>query len=147
MTHPLIDQLTLEEKASLVSGATFWTTRAVERVGLEAATLTDGPHGVRMQTAGADQLGINDSHPATAFPTAAALGSTWDAELLEEIGRALGAESRRLTSKSCSDRASTSSDPLCAGAISSTSPKTPWSLGRSPRPGSKAFSPRGSGRR
>ena len=96
MAHPLVDKLTLEEKAALVSGATFWTTRAVERLGIEAATLTDGPHGVRMQTAGAGQLGINESHPATAFPTAAALGSSWDPELLAQIGRALGAESRGL---------------------------------------------------
>jgi beta-glucosidase len=96
MAHPLIDKLTLEEKASLVSGATFWTTRAVERLGIEAATLTDGPHGVRMQIADAGQLSINNSHPATAFPTAAALGSSWDPELLAEVGRALGAESRGL---------------------------------------------------
>ncbi|MCE0535198.1 glycoside hydrolase family 3 C-terminal domain-containing protein [Kineosporia rhizophila] len=96
MAHPLIEELTLEEKASLVSGASFWTTRPVERLGIEGATLTDGPHGVRMQTAGADHLGINAAHPATAFPTAAALGSTWDPELLEQVGQALGAESRAL---------------------------------------------------
>ncbi|MBT0772034.1 glycoside hydrolase family 3 C-terminal domain-containing protein [Kineosporia sp. J2-2] len=96
MTHPLISQLTLEEKASLVSGASFWTTRSVDRVGIPAATLTDGPHGVRMQAGESDHLGLNASHPATAFPTAAALGSTWDPELVEEVGQALGAESRAL---------------------------------------------------
>lgn len=96
MAHPLLGKLTLEEKASLVSGASFWNTRAVEHAGIPAMTLTDGPHGVRLQTAGADHLGINDSHPATAFPTAAALGSSWDPELLEQVGQALGAESRAL---------------------------------------------------
>jgi len=96
MAHPLIDKLTLEEKASLVSGASFWNTRAVEHAGIPAMTLTDGPHGVRLQMAGADHLGINDSHPATAFPTAAALGSSWDPQLLEQVGQALGEESRAL---------------------------------------------------
>ncbi|GAA3627157.1 glycoside hydrolase family 3 C-terminal domain-containing protein [Kineosporia mesophila] len=96
MTHPLIAQLTLEEKASLVSGASFWTTRGVERVGIQGATLTDGPHGVRMQAGNADHLGINAAHPATAFPTAASLGSSWDPALVEEIGQALGEESRAL---------------------------------------------------
>ncbi|GAB3285847.1 glycoside hydrolase family 3 C-terminal domain-containing protein [Kineosporia babensis] len=96
MAHPLIAQLTLEEKASLVSGAAFWNTRAVDRLGIPSIVLTDGPHGVRMQAEGADHLGINNSHPATAFPTAASLGSTWDPELLQQVGQALGVESRNL---------------------------------------------------
>jgi len=94
--HHLVSQLTLEEKAGLVSGGSFWTTRPVERVGIPSVMMTDGPHGVRMQKASADHLGINQSEPATSFPTAAATGSSWNPELLEEMGRALGTESRAL---------------------------------------------------
>ncbi|MCX7522906.1 glycoside hydrolase family 3 C-terminal domain-containing protein [Microbacterium sp. STN6] len=86
--------LTLEEKASLTSGASFWTTKAVERAGVPAIMLTDGPHGVRKQREGSDHLGIGDSVPATCFPPAVALGSSFDAELLERVGAALGEESQ-----------------------------------------------------
>lgn len=94
--HPTVARLTLEEKASLVSGASFWTTQSVEHAGVRPVTMTDGPHGVRLQLENADHLGIYDSEPATAFPTAAATGSSWDPELLAEMGRALGAECRAL---------------------------------------------------
>lgn len=90
----LVAELTLEEKASLTSGASFWTTKAVERVGIPSIVLTDGPHGVRLQRGSADHLGIADSIPATCFPPAVALGSAWDPELAERVGRALGEEAR-----------------------------------------------------
>ncbi|WP_448808259.1 glycoside hydrolase family 3 C-terminal domain-containing protein [Agromyces bauzanensis] len=86
--------LTLEEKASLTSGADFWTTKPVERAGIPAIMLTDGPHGVRKQRADADHLGVGDSVPATCFPPAAALGSSFDPELLERVGIALGEEAQ-----------------------------------------------------
>lgn len=86
--------LTLEEKASLTSGADFWTTKAVDRVGLPSIVLTDGPHGVRLQRADSDHLGIGDSVPATCFPPAVALGSSFDVELLERVGSALGEEAQ-----------------------------------------------------
>ncbi|WOF23337.1 glycoside hydrolase family 3 C-terminal domain-containing protein [Microbacterium betulae] len=94
--HPAVSRLTLDEKLSLLTGDTFWSTRSVEHAGVDGALLTDGPHGVRLQSGSADHLGLNESEPATAFPTAAATGSTWDPELLEEMGRALGRESRAL---------------------------------------------------
>jgi beta-glucosidase len=94
--HPHLSALTLEEKAGLVSGASFWRTRGVDRLGIEGATLTDGPHGVRLQSGAGDHLGINESEPATAFPTATSLGSSWNPELVGEVGRALGAEARAL---------------------------------------------------
>ena len=90
----IVADLTLEEKASLTSGASFWTTKPVERFGLPAIMLTDGPHGVRKQRASADHLGIGDSVPATCFPPAVALGSSFDPELLERVGVALGEESQ-----------------------------------------------------
>lgn len=89
--------LTLEEKASLLSGENFWTTKAVTR-GAETLVpsiwMTDGPHGLRKQDGVGDHLGLGDSVPATCFPTAVTLGSTWDTELLHEVGAALGRESR-----------------------------------------------------
>jgi beta-glucosidase len=87
-----IDGLTLEQKAGLTSGADFWTTKAVP--GIPSIMLTDGPHGVRKQRAGSDHLGIADSVPATCFPPAVALGSSFDVALLERVGVALGEEAR-----------------------------------------------------
>ena len=96
MTHPSVSALSLEEKAGLVSGGAFWTTRAVDHAGVPSVTMTDGPHGVRMQSGDADHLGLMHSEPATAFPTASATGSSWSPALLQELGSALGAESRAL---------------------------------------------------
>lgn len=86
--------LTLEEKAALTSGHDFWHAKGVERLGVPSVMLTDGPHGLRKQRSGADHLGLFDSVPATCFPTAAALGSTWDVELVRRVGEALGRETR-----------------------------------------------------
>jgi beta-glucosidase len=85
-------QLTLLEKAALLTGASVWETRSLPRHGVRALWLADGPHGVRKQTGAADHLGIAESQPATCFPTAAGLAGTWDPALAEEVGRALGAE-------------------------------------------------------
>ena len=90
----LLGDLTLEEKASLCSGADFWNTKAVDRAGVPAVMLTDGPHGLRKQATSADHVGLSDSVPATCFPPAVALGSSFDAGLVERVGRALGAEAR-----------------------------------------------------
>jgi beta-glucosidase len=90
----LLADLTLEEKAALCSGADFWHTKAVERAGVPAVMVTDGPHGLRKQATTADHVGLSDSVPATCFPPAVALGSSFDAELVERVGRALGAEAR-----------------------------------------------------
>ncbi len=88
----LISQMTLEEKASLCSGGDFWHTKAIERLGIPAMMLTDGPHGLRKQLGKSDHAGLNKSVPATCFPTASALANSWDAELLEQVGECLGAE-------------------------------------------------------
>jgi len=89
----IIEALTLEEKATLLSGGGAWETASVERLAIAPAVLTDGPHGVRRQ-ADAGHFSLDASKPATCFPTAAALGSSWDPDLLTEVGAALGAESR-----------------------------------------------------
>ena len=88
----LIKQMTLEEKASLMSGANFWNTKGVDRLGIPGTMLTDGPHGLRKQGGKADHLGLNKSIPATCYPSAAGLANTWDEALIEEMGRFLGLE-------------------------------------------------------
>ena len=84
--------MTLTEKASLTSGANFWNTKPVDRLGVPSIMLTDGPHGLRKQGGAADHLGLNASLPATCFPTAATLANSWDPGLVERVGEALGAE-------------------------------------------------------
>jgi beta-glucosidase len=91
---PRASALSTEEKAALTSGTSFWESEGVDRVGIPSIYLTDGPHGVRKQREGGDHLGIGDSVPATCFPPAVALGSSWDAELLERVGQALGEEAK-----------------------------------------------------
>ncbi|MGX5772769.1 glycoside hydrolase family 3 C-terminal domain-containing protein [Microbacterium trichothecenolyticum] len=92
MSIPDVTELTLEEKASLTSGASFWHTKSVDRVGVPAIMVTDGPHGLRKQREGGDHLGIGDSVPATCFPPAVGLGSSWDIDLVHRVGEALGTE-------------------------------------------------------
>jgi len=86
----IVAQMTLEEKAALCTGASAWTTTPVERLGVPELVVADGPHGLR-RVPNVYEL-ANGSLPATCFPTASCLASTWDTELLSEIGRALGEE-------------------------------------------------------
>jgi beta-glucosidase len=82
----LLEQLTLEEQVSLLAGANFWTTVPVERVGVPAIKVTDGPNGAR---GGGSLVG---GVTAACFPVGIALASTWNTELVEQIGRALADE-------------------------------------------------------
>ena len=91
----LISKLTLEEKAALLQGKTVWTTWDVPRLGLPSMTMADGPHGLRRAKSD-KQLQIKTSIPATCFPTAAAMANSWDPELAEEMGKALGLEAASL---------------------------------------------------
>ncbi|EXX86767.1 glycosyl hydrolase family 3 [Paenibacillus darwinianus] len=90
----LIDQMTLEEKAGLCSGLDFWNTKGIERLGIPSLMVTDGPHGLRKQKEGADHLGLHNSVPATCFPSAAGMASSWNRELIGQVGKALGEESQ-----------------------------------------------------
>ena len=87
-----IKKMTLEEKAALLQGWTTWTTRNISRLGIPAMFLSDGPHGLRKQAGAGDHLGLNASVPATCFPTAATMANTWNPQLGEELGKALGEE-------------------------------------------------------
>ena len=88
----ILKTLTLEEKASLYQGASFWFTKAIPEKGVPAIMMTDGPHGLRKQTGETDHLGINKSVPSTCFPSSAAVCNSWDEELMYSIGQALGEE-------------------------------------------------------
>ena len=86
----IVAQMTLEEKAALSIGASKWTTVAFERLGVPEMIVSDGPHGVRrvenIHAVAAESL------PATCFPTASCLASTWNAELIRNMGEALAEE-------------------------------------------------------
>ena len=90
----LIKQMTLEEKASLMSGQNFWNTKGINRLGIPSIMLTDGPHGLRKQGGKADHLGLNKSLPATCYPTAATLANSWDKSLVFNVGKEIGKEAR-----------------------------------------------------
>lgn len=88
----LLSQMTLEEKIQLTIGSDFWHTHGVERLGVPAIAMNDGPSGLRKPYVG-DQLSANlSSIPATCFPSAEALASSWDINLVEEVGQALAQE-------------------------------------------------------
>ena len=74
----LVAKMTLEEKALLLSGDGWWKTHAIERLQIPSICMTDGPHGLRKVEGG----GLSESVPATCFPTASALASSWDTELI-----------------------------------------------------------------
>lgn len=88
----IISMLSLEEKASLLSGSDFWHTKEIPRMEIPKIMLSDGPHGLRVQDDKPDHLGINESIPATCFPAACATGCSFDKELMREIGQAIGQE-------------------------------------------------------
>lgn len=88
----LIEQMTIEEKTALLSGKNVWQTWNIDRLEIPSIFCSDGPHGVRKQAGAGDHLGLNASLEATCFPTAATIANSWEEELGEEIGRALGEE-------------------------------------------------------
>ena len=90
----IISQMSLEDKIALCEGASFWETRAYEKYGIPAMFVCDGPSGLRKQdlSGGLDMLGINKSNPATCFPAAVTTAGSWDEELLERVGNAIGQE-------------------------------------------------------
>ena len=88
----LLNKMTLDEKAAILSGMTEWETRNIDRLNIPSMFCSDGPHGIRKQEGDGDHLGLNASVPATCFPTAATVANSWDPELGEEIGKALGEE-------------------------------------------------------
>ena len=88
----LISQMTLEEKAGLCSGADFWNTKSIERLGIPKVMMSDGPHGLRKQAGETDHLGLNESVEAVCFPAACATASSFDVDLIGKMGEILGEE-------------------------------------------------------
>lgn len=91
-TATLVAELSLIEKAALLSGENTWQTRTIERLDISPVWMSDGPHGLRKQIGSADHLGMNGSEKATCFPTAATIACSWDEDLAQQIGSALGRE-------------------------------------------------------
>ena len=92
----IISKMTLEDKIALCSGETFWETKKYKKYGIPSLFMCDGPHGLRKQDRGngADMLGVNESRQATCFPAEVTTASSWDPELLTEIGHAIGEEAK-----------------------------------------------------
>ena len=90
----ILDSLTLEEKASLCSGLTFWKTTPVDRVGVPSVLMTDGPHGVRHEQESIGTNIMNVAYPATCFPPAVTTASSWDPSLAEAEGKAIAEEAK-----------------------------------------------------
>lgn len=86
----IVAQMTLEEKASLCSGEDFWHTKAVERLGVPRIMVSDGPHGLRKQKDEADANEMNDSITAVCYPAGCASASSFDRNLLQKMGEAIG---------------------------------------------------------
>lgn len=89
----IMSEMTLEEKAFLVSGKNMWNTEAIERVGIPGIFMCDGPHGLRKQEhREVGTNGIYDSIDAVCFPTACATASSFDKDLMYNMGVSLGKE-------------------------------------------------------
>lgn len=92
-TYPSVKDLTLEEKASLTSGGDSWHLQGVESKGIPGYMITDGPHGLRKSLASSTgETDLNNSVPATCFPPAAGLSSSWNPELIHKVGEAMAEE-------------------------------------------------------
>lgn len=88
----LLKEMSLEEKAGLCSGDSWWYTKGIEHLDIPSIMMSDGPHGLRKQQEVADHLGQNESVEAICFPTGSALASSWDREIINKLGKALGEE-------------------------------------------------------
>ena len=88
----IVSQMTLEEKIKFCTGEDFWHTKALSKFQVPQIMMSDGPHGLRCQKGEADMIGVNQSFPATCFPTAVTAGATWNEELYAAEGEAIGRE-------------------------------------------------------
>ncbi len=94
-TKKLVAKMTLQEKASLLSGSDFWHTQDIERLGLKAFMMCDGPNGLRKQEGEADHLGAMESIKTVCYPTASAVASSFDEEMTQKLGERLAKECKR----------------------------------------------------
>ena len=92
--NDILLRLTTEEKAALVAGTDFMFTNPVPRLHIPSLRMSDGPHGLRVQIEGGDN-GVTASEPATSFPTAATVASSWEPENAQKMGAAIGKEAHK----------------------------------------------------
>ncbi|MCR5687234.1 MAG: glycoside hydrolase family 3 C-terminal domain-containing protein [Lachnospiraceae bacterium] len=88
----LLKELTLEEKVSLCSGSDYWHTQEIKRLGIPSVMVSDGPNGLRKQDLDNAESGVNTSIKAVCFPAGVNLAASFDEELVESVGEAIGAE-------------------------------------------------------
>lgn len=91
----IVKKMTLDEKIHMCTGESYWATWPLERFGIPSCVMADGPHGVR-KVKERDHLGQAVNERATALPVSAAMGASWDKELLYEAGGLLGRECQSL---------------------------------------------------
>lgn len=91
----VVQSLSIQEKCDLLTGADYWHLVDLSKWGIASFMMSDGPHGLRKQAGEGDNLGLNESVPATAFPTASAVACTFDSALVRRMGAALGEECRK----------------------------------------------------
>lgn len=87
----IINKMTLNEKAELCSGGNFWNTKAIERLNIPFLVLSDGPSGLRKQDA-SGKMGLHESNQSISFPSGSLVASSWDRNLMKELGETLGEE-------------------------------------------------------
>lgn len=110
----LLSRMSLKDKIALCSGKNAWETKAMARYGIGSVFLCDGPHGLRRKDNAKDLVGLNQSRPATCFPTAVSTACSWDPALLEEMGAAMGEEAASMgVSMVLGPGANLKRDPRC----------------------------------
>ena len=88
----ILKEMTLEEKAAFCSGRDYWHTKEIDRLDVPDVMMCDGPHGLRKQLGEGDHLGINKSIETVCYPSASALASSFDRQVMRKLGEALGEE-------------------------------------------------------
>lgn len=88
----IVDELDIEEKIALVSGADNWHTMPIPRLNIPSIMMADGPHGLRKEKDESKPISVGEGVKATCFPPAATSANSWNPELLFQMGEAIGNE-------------------------------------------------------
>jgi len=94
----LLGRMTPEEKARMLAGSGWMESTPIERLGIPAIKMADGPMGVR-SWAGPSSFTSTAAAPAmhaTAFPAGIAMASTWDEDLVQDGARVIAQEVKAL---------------------------------------------------
>ena len=88
----LLEQLTVEEKACLLSGHKSWHSVSIPRLNIPSIFITDGPHGLRKKKEKSKEVGLGQTEPSTCFPAASTTASSWNKKYLFKMGESMGKE-------------------------------------------------------